>query len=117
MASTSASSRKPPADSGGTRTAAGSTYGDYVPRNDTGVSDPSRGAELERELLPANADFSQPPADPDPAAMSREERIRAAAFGKFQQRAGAPGDPESDWLQAEAEVDAAAADPVPRAPQ
>lgn len=39
--------------------------------------------------------------DADP---SREERIRRAAYERFEQRNGAPGDPVADWLAAEAEV-------------
>ncbi len=46
-------------------------------------------------------------ADP-PAAVSAEERqrmIAAAAYRRYERRAGAPGDPLTDWLEAEQEVD------------
>lgn len=36
---------------------------------------------------------------------SREERIRRAAYRRYEARSGGPGDPVDDWLQAEAEVD------------
>lgn len=36
---------------------------------------------------------------------TREERIREAAHRRFQARSGAAGNPEQDWLEAEAEVD------------
>lgn len=51
------------AEDGGTRTSAGSNYGDYAPDpRGTPYRDPSRGAELERDVLPPQADFSRPPA-------------------------------------------------------
>ena len=115
LTSTSAPSEtRPTADSGGTRTKTGSTYGDFAPTPEPGLRDPSRGAEFERDSMPADGDFSRPPVEGDPAESSREARIRAAAFEKFQQRSGSEGDPVTDWLQAEAEVDAALADPVAR---
>lgn len=46
-------------------------------------------------------------ADP-PAVVSLEERhqmIAAAAYRRYEQRAGAPGDLLNDWLEAEREVD------------
>lgn len=102
-----------------TRTLAGSNYGDVKP---TG-NDPSRGAEMERDALPHDADFSRrllpggnspDPAstpgedrshDGTPAATSREERIRRAAHARYEQRGGIGGDAMQDWLDAEAEVD------------
>lgn len=39
-------------------------------------------------------------------AESREERIRRAAYERFVQRAGGPGDAETDWREAEAADDA-----------
>ncbi len=47
-----------------------------------------------------------------PMALSSEERhgmIAAAAFRRYEQRGGAPGDPLTDWLEAEKEVDRALA--------
>lgn len=32
------------------------------------------------------------------------DRIRARAYELYEKRGGAPGDPESDWYQAEAEI-------------
>jgi hypothetical protein len=43
-----------------------------------------------------------------PAQVSPEERhrlIAAAAYRRYEQRGGAPGDPVNDWLEAEREVD------------
>jgi Protein of unknown function (DUF2934) len=39
-------------------------------------------------------------------SAGREERIRQAAYRRFESRGGAQGDPLQDWLEAEAEVDA-----------
>ena len=36
----------------------------------------------------------------------REQMIAAAAYRRYEQRAGAAGDPLQDWLEAEKEVDA-----------
>lgn len=33
-----------------------------------------------------------------------EQRIRIRAYELYEQRQGGPGDPESDWLRAEAEI-------------
>jgi hypothetical protein len=33
-----------------------------------------------------------------------EERIRARAYELYEQRAGAPGDPDADWYRAESEI-------------
>jgi hypothetical protein len=41
---------------------------------------------------------------PQTTPVSIEERIRNRAYELYQSRGGAPGDPESDWYQAEAEV-------------
>ncbi|MBL8301791.1 MAG: DUF2934 domain-containing protein [Ideonella sp.] len=102
-----------------TRTLAGSNYGDVKPSG----GDPSRGAEMERDALPHDADFSRPlqPGgnSPDPgstpgedrapgtaaADTSREERIRQAAHARYQQRGGIGGDAVQDWIEAEAEID------------
>jgi hypothetical protein len=53
----------PSAGSGGTRTSAGSSHGDWAPprRGTPAQHDPSRGAELERDQQPADADFGRPP--------------------------------------------------------
>ena len=111
------------AASGGSRTAAGGTYGDFVPNSAARRNDPSRGAEIERDAMPANGDFSRPPPLPDPAvaamstsespAVARQDSIRAVAFEKYRCRNGAPGDALADWLAAEAEIDGTnAADPA-----
>lgn len=42
------------------------------------------------------------------AEPSRDQLIREAAHRRFVERGHTPGDPVQDWLQAEAEVDAAA---------
>lgn len=42
----------------------------------------------------------------DAAGPAREERIRQAAYRRWEARNGGPGDPVEDWLQAEADVDA-----------
>lgn len=49
------------------RTPAGSNYGDVVPASPR--HDPSRGAELERDAMPATADFGKPPPN---SAAARE---------------------------------------------
>ena len=59
----------PGAQPGGTRTDAGGTYGDFVPSPDPAPArrDPSKGAEMERDSMPPDADFSQPPPHADSA--------------------------------------------------
>lgn len=95
-----------------TRTPAGSNYGDVTPSG----NDPFRGAEMERDVLPASADFSRPPEAVDPSfepasapgalpGTSREERIRLAAHARYERRGGLEGDALQDWLDAEAEID------------
>jgi Protein of unknown function (DUF2934) len=37
---------------------------------------------------------------------SREERVREAAYQRYLMRDGDQGDPEIDWLAAEAQIDA-----------
>lgn len=117
---------------GGVRTGAGSTYGDFVPRaTPAGMADPSRGAEMERDVEPADAHFDRAPqvtpmfdtrraealstglaneSDArDGVGAEREARIREAAFRRFQQRGSDDtGDAVSDWLAAEAEIDGTA---------
>ncbi len=50
-------------------------------------------------------------------AERRHELIAAAAFRRYQQRAGAPGDPLADWLEAEKEVDSALGRPRGAGPE
>lgn len=53
-----------------------------------------------------------PACEPPPEAVSAERRhemIAAAAFRRYQERGGTPGDPLKDWLEAEKEVAAALA--------
>lgn len=48
-----------------------------------------------------------PPQKQDVAAPSQasiEEKIRVRAYQLYESRNGAPGDAESDWYQAEAEI-------------
>lgn len=115
---TPSSATSPTADDAD-RTLAGSNYGDVTPSGD----DPFRGAELERDALPADADFSRragpgtpgaepeivPDAVPGPdtqaTELSREERIRRAAHARYEQRGGIDGHAVQDWLEAEAEID------------
>lgn len=58
------------------------------------------------------------PADPlaEPqheAALDRQERIRRAAYHRYQQRGEAGGDSVRDWLDAERDVDGDGADGRP----
>ncbi len=46
---------------GCTRTRAGSNYGDFAPTPGVVGNNPSRGAEMERDVAPPDADFSRPP--------------------------------------------------------
>ncbi len=46
-----------------------------------------------------NADQPKQPATP-----SIQDRIRIRAYELYEARKGAPGDPEGDWYQAEAEI-------------
>ena len=51
------------------------------------------------------------PADPlaepqQEGALDREERIRRAAYHRYQQRGGSGGDSVQDWLDAERDLDA-----------
>lgn len=107
-------------DDGADRTAAGSNYGDVRPRS----NDPSRGSEMERDALPPGADFSRPPATsndvghevapgklkPGDTATDSEatrlERIKLAAYARYEQRGQGSRNALDDWLDAEAEVDA-----------
>lgn len=41
-----------------------------------------------------------------------EDRIRVRAYELYQKRSGAPGDAESDWYRAEAELKGDAAEPA-----
>ena len=66
------------------------------------------------ESLPASPDGTRgsrevPPATGEPA-REREERVRNLAYRKFEERAGAQGSPEQDWLAAEAELEALSAE-------
>ena len=36
--------------------------------------------------------------------LALEERIRMRAYELYEQRAGAPGDPDADWYRAESEI-------------
>ena len=60
-----------------------------APRSSASNSSASNSSEA--------AKTAQPP--------SREQRIREAAYRRFQQRGGQSADEVEDWLQAEAEVD------------
>jgi hypothetical protein len=44
-------------------------------------------------------------ADANPATRSREERVRDAAYRRYESRGDAPGDDVQDWIDAEEEVD------------
>ena len=62
-------SPSPAAQPGGARTDAGSNYGDFAPdRNPAVGRDPSKGAEMERDSLPPDADFGQRPAGAETSA-------------------------------------------------
>ncbi len=59
----------------------------------------------------------------DPAAeqqasdeATREERIRQAAYARWQQRGGESGDHHTDWLDAEADIARTDPDPATMAP-
>lgn len=57
----------------------------------------------------ARTDSAQPAkagATAQPAA--KDDLIRIRAYELYEKRDGAPGDPESDWYQAEAELEAKA---------
>ena len=41
----------------------------------------------------------------DDELMEREQMIRQAAYHRYLQRNGAPGNPDDDWRAAEAEID------------
>lgn len=43
---------------------------------------------------------------------SGEDRIRVRAYELYEKRNGAPGDAESDWYRAEAELEGDAAEPA-----
>lgn len=45
-------------------------------------------------------------------ASSGEDRIRVRAYELYEKRNGAPGDAESDWYRAEAELEGDAAEPA-----
>jgi Protein of unknown function (DUF2934) len=44
-------------------------------------------------------------ADANPETRSREERVRDAAYRRYESRGGAPGGEVQDWIDAEEEVD------------
>lgn len=64
---------------GGVRSASGSTYGDFSPRPAPHAgNDPSRGAELERDVQPPNADYGQRPEFAGSTAAPPERPAEAA---------------------------------------
>ena len=71
---------------------------------------PASKAAQEAPLSPTQLDAADTLAaetDAGPASESREARIREAAYRRFEARAGGPGSAVQDWIDAEAEIDAA----------
>lgn len=72
---------------GGTRSSAGTNYGDFAPTaGGASVKDnPARGSELERDVMPPDADFSRPPPTPDartdPGFVEQTEDPRPGTAG------------------------------------
>jgi len=85
---------------------AASTDRDKGPLESLGeaVSAPIKSTTEEEDITGASA---QPGAVESKAsgARSRDDRIREAAYRRFEARGGAPGEHDRDWFDAEAEID------------
>lgn len=65
----------------------------------------TQAVTIDRKSFEKKEAPAPPKQDVVPASQeSIEEKIRNRAYELYESRAGAPGDPESDWYQAEAEI-------------
>ena len=82
--------------------------------NDTvhdSASPPDANSPTATDSLAARRGDAAAPDERRPATTAREDRVREAAYRIFESRRGASGDATTDWLGAEAEIDALEGDP------
>ena len=65
---------------------------------------------------PATTTETSQTTQPSTPQVIGEDRVRVRAYELYQKRNGAPGDPESDWYRAEAELRDEAEQPARRSP-
>ena len=73
----------------------------------TSKSRKSDSTAQEAPLSPTQEDAAENLSDEtdQSTAASREERVRQAAYRRYQERGGTHGNDAQDWLDAEAEID------------